>query len=117
VPRGALFDSCSCFGRSVLAGQHYGIQYRLNSRFRACSRHARFSIALALRGQLAAKTTIIYVGAQVLGGILGVFAARLVFELSLWQVSVTARVAGRPIVRGGRATGSSAAVFNLISQA
>jgi glycerol uptake facilitator-like aquaporin len=32
-----------------------------------------------------------YIGAQVLGGILGVWAAHLMFELPLWQVSTTAR--------------------------
>jgi glycerol uptake facilitator-like aquaporin len=32
-----------------------------------------------------------YIGAQVLGGILGVWASHMMFELPLWQVSVTAR--------------------------
>jgi glycerol uptake facilitator-like aquaporin len=49
------------------------------------------SIAMALRGQLAARSTAIYIGAQVIGGILGVWAAHLMFELPLWQVSVTSR--------------------------
>jgi glycerol uptake facilitator-like aquaporin len=49
------------------------------------------SIAMALRGELAPSTTAIYVGVQVIGGILGVWAAHLMFELPLWQLSVTAR--------------------------
>src|SRR5271170_7307003 len=49
------------------------------------------SIGMALRGELAPKSTAIYVGAQVIGAILGVWAAHLMFELPLWQVSGTVR--------------------------
>ncbi|HUD85735.1 MAG TPA: MIP/aquaporin family protein [Xanthobacteraceae bacterium] len=49
------------------------------------------SIALALRGELAATTTALYIGAQLIGGIAGVWAAHLMFELPLWQVSATVR--------------------------
>jgi len=49
------------------------------------------SIAMALRGELPAGTAAVYVGAQIVGGILGVWAAHLMFELPLWQISVTAR--------------------------
>src|SRR5258708_32175512 len=49
------------------------------------------SIAFALRGELPVRTAAIYIGAQVTGGILGVWAAHLMFELPLWQVSATTR--------------------------
>jgi glycerol uptake facilitator-like aquaporin len=49
------------------------------------------SIAATLRGEMPASVAALYVGAQVLGGILGVWAAHLMFELPLWQVSVTTR--------------------------
>ena len=49
------------------------------------------SIAFALRGELPMRTAAIYVGAQVIGGVLGVWAAHLMFELPLWQISITAR--------------------------
>jgi glycerol uptake facilitator-like aquaporin len=49
------------------------------------------SIGMALRGELAAKVTAIYIGAQVIGAILGVWAAHFMFELPLWQVSGTVR--------------------------
>jgi glycerol uptake facilitator-like aquaporin len=49
------------------------------------------SAAMALRGDLGARSTAIYVGAQVIGGVLGVWAAHLMFELPLWQVSATTR--------------------------
>jgi len=49
------------------------------------------SAAMALRGELAARSTAIYIGAQVIGGVLGVWAAHIMFELPLWQISATAR--------------------------
>src|ERR1700692_2239138 len=49
------------------------------------------SIAFALRGELPAPTAALYIGAQVLGGIIGVWAAHLMFELPLWQFSATVR--------------------------
>jgi glycerol uptake facilitator-like aquaporin len=49
------------------------------------------SVAFALRGELPVRTAALYIGAQVLGGIAGVWAAHLMFELPLWQVSATAR--------------------------
>jgi glycerol uptake facilitator-like aquaporin len=49
------------------------------------------SIALALRRELPASVAALYIGAQVTGGIAGVWAAHLMFELPLWQVSATVR--------------------------
>jgi glycerol uptake facilitator-like aquaporin len=49
------------------------------------------SIAFALRGELPPPTAALYIGAQVLGAIAGVWAAHLMFELPLWQFSATAR--------------------------
>ena len=49
------------------------------------------SVAATLRGEMPVSTAAIYVGAQVLGGVIGVWAAHLMFELPLWQVSVTVR--------------------------
>lgn len=50
------------------------------------------SLAMALRGELGARSTALYIGAQVIGGILGVWAAHLMFELPLWQISSTVRM-------------------------
>jgi glycerol uptake facilitator-like aquaporin len=66
------------------------------------------SIGLALRGELAAKTTTIYIGAQVIGAILGVWVAHLMFELPLWQVSGTARTGA------GQWLAESVATFGLL---
>jgi glycerol uptake facilitator-like aquaporin len=49
------------------------------------------SIALTLRGTLPVRTAALYIAVQVMGAIVGVWAAHLMFELPLWQVSVTAR--------------------------
>ncbi len=49
------------------------------------------SIALALRRELPPGAAAIYIAAQIAGGIVGVLAAHAMFELPLWQVSVTIR--------------------------
>ena len=49
------------------------------------------SIALALRRDLPVGVAVMYIAAQVIGGIVGVLAAHGMFELPLWQVSMTAR--------------------------
>jgi glycerol uptake facilitator-like aquaporin len=49
------------------------------------------SIALALRRELPATVAAMYIGAQIIGGIAGVWAAHLMFELPLWQLSGTVR--------------------------
>ncbi len=49
------------------------------------------SIAFALRRELTAPMMTVYIVVQVLGAILGVWAAHLMFELPLWQFSATVR--------------------------
>jgi len=49
------------------------------------------SMAMAVRRELPANAAAIYVAAQVGGGIVGVLAAHAMFELPLWQVSMTVR--------------------------
>jgi glycerol uptake facilitator-like aquaporin len=49
------------------------------------------SIAFALRGELAPRTAAIYIAVQVIGAVIGVWTAHLMFELPLWQISGTAR--------------------------
>src|ERR1700685_4120036 len=49
------------------------------------------SIALALRRELSAGTAAFYIGAQLIGAVVGVWTAHLMFELPLWQLSDTAR--------------------------
>ena len=49
------------------------------------------SLAFALRGEIRPATAVAYIAAQVVGGIVGVWAAHLMFELPLWQLSMTVR--------------------------
>jgi glycerol uptake facilitator-like aquaporin len=49
------------------------------------------SLACALRGELPWPTAALYIGAQVLGAVAGVWAAHLMFELPIWQFSATVR--------------------------
>jgi len=49
------------------------------------------SLAMTLRGELSARDLALYVVAQIIGGIFGVLAAHLMFDLPLWQFSTTTR--------------------------
>jgi glycerol uptake facilitator-like aquaporin len=49
------------------------------------------SVAMAMRGELPLRMSVIYIAAQLIGGIVGVWAAHLMFELPLWQLSSTVR--------------------------
>jgi glycerol uptake facilitator-like aquaporin len=49
------------------------------------------TLAFALRGELSWSTAAVYIGAQIVGGFAGVWAAHLMFELPLWQISLTVR--------------------------
>src|SRR3954452_24743751 len=49
------------------------------------------SIAFALRGELLWHTAALYIAAQLLGAVVGVWMAHLMLELPLWQFSMTVR--------------------------
>jgi glycerol uptake facilitator-like aquaporin len=49
------------------------------------------SIAFALRRELPWRITALYILMQVIGGLVGVWAAHLMFELPVWQVSLHTR--------------------------
>ncbi|MCB1501755.1 MAG: aquaporin family protein [Bauldia sp.] len=49
------------------------------------------SLAFALRGSLPWRLLAVYVGSQLVGAIVGVWAAHLMFDQPLWQVSATIR--------------------------
>jgi glycerol uptake facilitator-like aquaporin len=52
------------------------------------------SLAFSLRGELCWRDTAVYIACQIAGGILGVLAAHLMFELPVWQISMTIRTGG-----------------------
>lgn len=49
------------------------------------------SMAMVLRRELPAGVAATYIAAQIVGGIVGVLAAHVMFELPLWQLSATVR--------------------------
>jgi glycerol uptake facilitator-like aquaporin len=50
------------------------------------------SVAFALRGEIPWQEAAAYIVVQIIGGIIGVWAAHAMFELPLWQVSLTERI-------------------------
>jgi glycerol uptake facilitator-like aquaporin len=52
------------------------------------------SLAFALRGELSWPDAAIYIAVQFIGGIVGVLAAHLMFDLPIWQLSTTVRSGG-----------------------
>ena len=56
------------------------------------------SIAFALRGEIKWQDTVYYIAAQIIGGVIGVWAAHLMFELPVWQVSLHVRTRRGPMV-------------------
>jgi glycerol uptake facilitator-like aquaporin len=49
------------------------------------------SVAMALRRELSWPDTAVYLVAQIIGGVVGVWIAHLMFELPVWQLSLHAR--------------------------
>jgi glycerol uptake facilitator-like aquaporin len=66
------------------------------------------SVAFALRGDLLWSEAALYIAVQFIGGILGVWAAHLMFELPLWQFSATVRTGA------GQWFAEAVATFGLI---
>ena len=66
------------------------------------------SIAFALRGDLPKFALVVYIAAQVAGAIVGVWTAHLMFELPLWQFSMTVRTGP------GQWLAESVATFGLL---
>jgi glycerol uptake facilitator-like aquaporin len=66
------------------------------------------SIAFAVKRELTATAAAIYIAAQVFGAIGGVWAAHLMFELPVWQLSATVRTGS------GQWLAESVATFGLL---
>jgi glycerol uptake facilitator-like aquaporin len=75
------------------------------------------SIAFALRGELPWLEALIYIVAQVLGGLVGVWMAHLMFELPVWQFSITQRTGpGQWLAEAVATFGLLLTVFGCVSQ-
>src|SRR5262249_18921570 len=75
------------------------------------------SLAFALRGELAWSAAAIYIAAQVLGGLVGVWVAHLMFELPVWQFSITQRTGpGQWLAESIATFGLLLTVFGCVSR-
>lgn len=76
------------------------------------------SLAFASRGMLAAKEAPIYIAAQIAGALVGVWAAHLMFEVPLWQLSTTVRVGpGQWLAEAIAAFGLLLTIFGCLAHA
>ena len=76
------------------------------------------SVAFALRGALSWPEAALYIGAQLVGGIVGVWAAHLMFELPLWQFSMTSRTGtGQWLAEAVATFGLVLTIFGCVARA
>lgn len=76
------------------------------------------SIAFAMRGDLTWRESAVYITAQVLGAIAGVWLAHLMFELPVWQLSLTARTGpGQWLAEAVATFGLLLTIFGCVTQA
>src|SRR5204862_1460568 len=75
------------------------------------------TIGFALRGKLPWSEAAIYIPAQLLGGLVGVWLAHLMFELPVWQFSVTERTgSGQWLAEAVATFGLLLTVFGCVSR-
>jgi len=75
------------------------------------------SLAFAWRRELPWRIAAVYVAAQIAGGLAGVWAAHLMFELPLWQFSMTQRSgAGQWLAEGIATFGLVLTIFGCVAR-
>jgi glycerol uptake facilitator-like aquaporin len=75
------------------------------------------SVAFALRGELVWPTAAGYIAAQILGAIVGVLTAHLMFDLPLWQFSRTVRTGtGQWLAEAVAAFGLMMTIFGCLAR-
>jgi glycerol uptake facilitator-like aquaporin len=76
------------------------------------------SIAFALRRGLTWRISAVYIAAQVVGAIAGVWLAHLMFELPVWQLSLTGRTGtGQWLAEAVATFGLVLTIFGCVTQA
>jgi glycerol uptake facilitator-like aquaporin len=76
------------------------------------------SVAFALRRELPWPDVAAYVATQIIGGLIGVWAAHAMFELPIWQVSATARFGpGQWAAEFVAAFGLALTIFGCVARA
>ncbi len=75
------------------------------------------TLAFALRGELPWSIAAVYIAAQVAGAIIGVWVAHLMFELPLWQLSITVRTgAGQWLAEAVATFGLLLTIFGCLAR-
>jgi glycerol uptake facilitator-like aquaporin len=75
------------------------------------------TIGFALRSQLPWSEAGIYIAAQLLGGLVGVWVAHLMFELPVWQFSITERTgAGQWLAEAVATFGLLLTIFGCVAR-
>ena len=75
------------------------------------------TLAFALRGELPWSIAAVYIAAQVAGAIIGVWVAHLMFELPLWQLSITVRTgAGQWLAEAVATFGLLLTIFGCVAR-
>jgi glycerol uptake facilitator-like aquaporin len=75
------------------------------------------TIGFALRGKLPWSEAALYIAAQLFGGLVGVWVAHLMFELPVWQFSITERTgAGQWLAEAVATFGLLLTIFACVSQ-
>src|SRR5205823_10669479 len=74
------------------------------------------SIAFAIRRELTWSVALVYIASQVVGAIVGVWAAHLMFELPVWQFSTTVRTGwGQWLAEGVATFGLLITIFGCLA--
>ncbi len=84
-------DAIALLGNTLPTGAMLVVLILIFSPLSGAHFNPAVSLAFALRAELAWREAVVYVGVQILGGIVGVLAAHAMFDLPLWQVSQTVR--------------------------
>jgi glycerol uptake facilitator-like aquaporin len=75
------------------------------------------SVGFALRRELPWSMAVVYIVAQVFGGLVGVWAAHLMFELPIWQFSITERTGpGQWLAEAVATFGLLLTIFGCVSR-
>lgn len=76
------------------------------------------SVAFALRGELPWPMAFVYVAVQLCGAVIGVWAAHLMFELPVWQLSTTIRTgSGQWLAEAVATFGLLLTIFGCVARA
>jgi glycerol uptake facilitator-like aquaporin len=75
------------------------------------------SLAFAIRRAMRWQETVIYIAAQITGGIVGVWTAHLMFELPVWQFATTVRTgAGQWLAEAVATFGLLMTIFGCVAR-